>query len=182
MGSDNSTLVDTLNQMSSLILGTTSRGGASSIVASPQLASLIKTYQAQNDDYLQKALELKLNVKGKDYEFEVDAGLNDKTTPHEMINEINGVFYPLLLSQELEEMYVPPAVASYLKLLVQYKPNNLITKRTGIYLEGTISDNSMNDIKIYKMPTEVFKDDYTCVCLTKNKEWIKAKITNVVRY
>ena len=162
--------------------GVSSRGGVSSIVASPQFASLMQTYQSQNDAYLQKALELKLNVKGKDYEFEVDAGLNDKSTTHEIINEINNVFYPLLLSQNIEEMYVPPAVSSYLKLLVQYIQNNLITGRSGIYLEGYLSDNAMSEIRIYKMPTEVFKDDFTCVCRTKNDEWIKAKIANVTRY
>jgi len=177
LGSDNSTLVDTINHMSSIMSGASSRGGVSSIVASPQFASLMQTYQSQNDAYLQKALELKLNVKGKDYEWEVDAGLNDKTTPHEMINDINNIFYPLLLSQDLKEIYVPPAVSSYLKLLAPYKSNNLIKGRSGIYLEGFI-----NEIEIYKMPNEVFKDDCTCVCCTKHGEWFKAKIANVVRY
>lgn len=163
--------------MSSMIAANTSRGGASSMVMSGPIAKLMKTMQSQQNDYTEKAIQLKLEVRGKDYDWEVDAGLSDKQFIGSVVNEINTDFYQFLLSQDLEEMYVPPAVSSYLKLLVSYKPNNLITNRTGIYLEGSI-----NDIKVYKMPKEIFKDDYTCVCRTKHDEWVKAKITNVSRY
>lgn len=163
--------------MSSMIGANTSRGGASSLVMSGPVAKLMKTMQSQQNDYTEKAIQLKLEVRGKDYDWEVDAGLNDKSMDGHIISEINSVFYQFLLSQDLEEMYVPPAVSSYLKLLVSYKPNNLITNRSGIYLEGSI-----NDIKIYKMPKEVFKDNFTCVCRTKHDEWVKGKITNTTRY
>lgn len=163
--------------MSSMIAGNTSRGGASSMVMSAPIAQLMKTMQSQQNEYTEKAIQLKLEVRGKDYDWEVDAGLSDKPLDGNVISEINTDFYQFIISQDLEEMYVPPAVASYLKLLVSYKPNNLITNRTGIYLEGSI-----NDIKIYKMPKEVFKDDFTCVCRTKYDEWVKGKITNVTRY
>lgn len=176
MGS-NDTLVDAINAMSSILAANTSRGGASSMVMSAPVAKLMKTMQSQQNDYVEKAIQLKLEVKGKDYDWEVDAGLNNESITGSVVSEINTDFYQFLLSQDLEEMYVPPAVSSYLKLLVSYKPNNLITNRSGIYLEGTI-----NDIKIYKMPKEVFKDDFTCVCHTKHDEWVKAKITNVSRY
>lgn len=172
MGS-NDTLADIVNAMSSMIAGNTSRGGASSMVASAPIAQLLKTMQSQQNDYTEKAIQLKLEVKGKDYDWEVDAGLNGKSTKN-IIYEINNVFYPFLLSQDIEEMYVPPAVSSYLKLITLYEQNKLITNRSGIYLAGSIKE-----IKIYKMPTEVFKDDYTCVCHTKHDKWIKAKITNV---
>lgn len=147
------------------------------MVMSGPIAQLMKTMQSQQNDYTEKAIQLKLEVRGKDYDWEVDAGLSDKSLDGNIVSEINTEFYQFLLSQDLEEMYVPPAVSSYLKLLVSYKQNNLITNRTGIYLEGSI-----NDIKIYKMPKEVFKDDFTCVCRTKHDEWVKAKITNVSRY
>lgn len=176
MGS-NDTLADMVNAMSSMIAANTSRGGASSMVVSGPIAQLMKTMQSQQNDYTEKAIQLKLEVRGKDYDWEVDAGLSDKPLDGNVISEINTDFYQFIISQDLEEMYVPPAVASYLKLLVSYKPNNLITNRTGIYLEGSI-----NDIKIYKMPKEVFKDDFTCVCRTKQDEWVKGKITNVTRY
>lgn len=175
--SSNDTLADMVNAMSSMIGANTSRGGASSLVMSAPIAKLMKTMQSQQNDYVEKAIQLKLEVRGKDYDWEVDAGLSDKPLDGNVVSEINTDFYQFLLSQDLEEMYVPPAVASYLKLLVSYKPNNLITNRTGIYLEGFV-----NDIKIYKMPKEVFKDDFTCVCRTKHDEWVKGKITNVSRY
>jgi len=173
----NDTLADMVNAMSSMIGANTSRGGASSMVVSGPIAQLMKTMQSQQNDYTEKAIQLKFEVRGKDYDWEVDAGLSDKQLDGSVVNEINTDFYQFLLSQDLDEMYVPPAVSSYLKLLMSYKPNNLITNRTGIYLEGYI-----NDIKIYKMPKEVFKDDFTCVCHTKHDEWVKAKITNVSRY
>lgn len=175
MGS-NDTLADMVNAMSSMIAANTSRGGASSMVMSPTAANLSNTLQSQQNDYVEKAIKLKLEVKGKDYDWEVDAGLKDQSLKH-VVDEINTVFYPFLLSQYLEEMYVPPAVLSYLKLLSSYEPSKLIQNRTGIYLAGTV-----NDIKIYKMPTEVFKDEFTCVCHTKYDEWVKAKITNVTGY
>jgi hypothetical protein len=160
-----------------MIGANTSRGGASSMVVIGPIAQLMKTMQSQQNDYTEKAIQLKLEVRGKDYDWEVDAGLSDKQLDGSVVNEINTDFYQFLLSQDLDEMYVPPAVSSYLKLLMSYKQNNLITNRTGIYLEGYV-----NDIKIYKMPKEVFKDDFTCVCHTKHDEWVKAKIANVSRY
>lgn len=172
MGS-NDTLADMVNAMSSMIAGNTSRGGASSMVVSGPIAQLMKTMQSQQNDYTEKAIQLKLEVKGKDYDWEVDAGLNGKSTKN-IIYEINNVFYPFLLSQDIEEMYVPPAVSSYLKLITLYEQNKLITNRSGIYLAGSIKE-----IKIYKMPEDVFKDNFTCVCHTKHDKWIKAKITNV---
>lgn len=172
MGS-NDTFADTINAMSSMIAGNTSRGGASSMVVSGPIAQLMKTMQSQQNDYTEKAIQLKLEVKGKDYDWEVDAGLNGKSTKN-IIYEINNVFYPFLLSQDIEEMYVPPAVSSYLKLITLYEQNKLITNRSGIYLAGSIKE-----IKIYKMPEDVFKDNFTCVCHTKYDKWIKAKITNV---
>lgn len=175
MGS-NDTLADTINAMSSMLARNTSRGSASSVVMSAPMANLIKTMQSQQNDYVEKALQLKLEVKGKDYDWEVDASLDGKSTKN-IVYEVNNVFYPFLLSQDIDEMYVPPAVSSYLKLISLYKENNLITNRTGIYLAGTI-----NEIKIYKMPTEVFKDDFTCVCHTKHDEWVKVKIANVSSY
>jgi hypothetical protein len=170
----NDTLADAVNAMSSMIVGNTSRGGVSSMVAGSQVANLFNTLQSQQNDYVEKAIKLKLSVKGKDYDWEVDAGLNDKSIK-QAVNEITNVFYPFLLSQYVEEMYVPPAVLSYLKLLSSYK--SVIPKNPDIYLAGYI-----NDIKIYRMPEEVFKDDFTCVCHTKYDEWTKAKITNVSGY
>lgn len=172
----NDTLADVVNAMSSMIAGNTSRGGASSMVMSAPIAQLMKTMQSQQNDYTEKAIQLKLEVRGKDYDWEVDAGINSKSIKEE-IYEINNVFYPFLLTQDLEEMYVPPAVLGYLKLISLYEQSKLITNRSGIYLAGCI-----NEIKIYKMPTEVFKDDFTCICHTKHDEWVKAKITNVSRY
>lgn len=175
MGS-NDTLADTINAMSSMLAANTSRGGASSVVMSAPMANLIKTMQSQQNDYTEKAIQLKLEVRGKDYDWEIDASTKGKSVKNK-IYEVNNVFYPFLLSQDIDEMYVPPAVAGYLKLISLYEQNKLITNRSGIYLEGCI-----NEIKIYKMPTEVFKDDFTCVCHTKHDEWVKAKITNVTSY
>ncbi len=174
--SSNDTLADAVNAMSSMIVGNTSRGGASSMVAGSQVANLFNTLQSQQNDYVEKAIKLKLSVKGKDYDWEVDAGLNGKSIK-QAVNEINTVFYPFLLSQYVEEMYVPPAVLSYLKLLSLYESHRVIPRNPDIYLAGYI-----NDIKIYRMPEEVFKDDFTCVCHTKYDEWTKAKITNVSGY
>lgn len=67
MGS-NDTLADVVNAMSSMIAGNTSRGGASSMIVSSQVANLFNTLQSQQNDYVEKAIKLKLNVKGKDYE------------------------------------------------------------------------------------------------------------------
>ena len=161
--------------MSSMLAANTSYGGAPSVAMSA-MANLIKTMQSQQNDYVEKALQLKLEVKGKDYDWEVDASLDGKSIKN-IVYEVNNVFYPFLLSQDIDEMYVPPAVASYLKLISLYEENKLITNRTGIYLAGAI-----NEIKIYKMPTEIFKDDFTCVCHTKHDEWDKAKIANVSSY
>lgn len=176
MASANSTIDNTVKAMSSLLGASVSRGGASSMVAGLQVANLFNTLQSQQNDYVEKAIKLKLNVRGKDYDWEVDAGLNDKSIK-QAVDEIKTVFYPFLLSQYVEEMYVPPAVLSYLKLLSLYEPYKVIPKNPDIYLAGYI-----NDIKIYRMPEEVFKDDFTCVCHTKYDEWTKAKITNVSGY
>ena len=159
--------------MSSMLARNTSRGSVSSVVMSAPMANLIKTMQSQQ---VEKALQLKLEVKGKDYDWEVDASLDGKSTKS-IVYEVNNVFYPFLLSQDIDEMYVPPAVASYLKLISSYEQSKLIPNMTGIYLAGAI-----NEIKIYRMPTEVFKDDCTCVCHTKHDEWVKAKIANVSSY
>ena len=162
--------------MSSMIAGNTSRGGASSAVMGAPIANLFNTYQSQQNEYVEKAIQLKLEVKGKDYDWEVDASYKGKSIKS-IIYEVNNVFYPFLLSQDIDEMYVPPAIASYLKLISSYEQSRLIPNMTSIYLAGTI-----NEIKIYKMPTEVFKDDCTCVCHTKHDEWVKAKIVNVSSY
>lgn len=175
MGS-NDTLADMVNAMSSIIGNNVARGGASSIVTGARIANLMNLMQSQQNDYTEKAIQLKLEVRGKDYDWEIDASTKGKSVKNK-IYEVNNVFYPFLLSQDIDEMYVPPAVAGYLKLISLYEQNKLITNRSGIYLEGCI-----NEIKIYKMPTEVFKDDFTCVCHTKHDEWVKAKITNVTSY
>ena len=64
MGS-NDTLADTINAMSSMLARNTSRGSASSVVMSVPMANLIKTMQSQQNDYVEKALQLKLEVKVK---------------------------------------------------------------------------------------------------------------------
>lgn len=178
MGASNkNTLINSIQAMSSLMSGNVGRGGVSSMAMSAPIANLMQKYQAQQDAAVEKMKELKKNVFGQNYEFEVDAGITQDTDVKTMIEDIKNIFYPLLISQNLNEFYCPPAVAAYLKLLSQYRQKPDRDLSTGVYLEGFVED-----IEIWKMPREVFDDDFTCVGHTKDNKWFKAKVANVSRY
>ena len=167
MPSDNSTLNNTIQAMSSLMGAPTAN----------VMQTLQTQMQAQYDASLAKMKELKKNVFGQDYEWEVDAGITKDTNIETIINDIKNTFYPLLLSQNLKEFYCPPAIAAYVKLIPQYCQNPYRDFSLTVYLDGLI-----DDVGIWKMPNEVFNDNCTCVCHTKDDRWFKAKVVNVSRY
>jgi hypothetical protein len=177
MPSDNSTLNNTIQAMSSLMGASTPSGGISSMIMDASNTNLMQQYQAPYDASLTIMKKLKKNVFGQDYEWEVDAGITKDTNIETIINDIKNTFYPLLLSQNLKEFYCPPAVAAYVKLIPQYHQALAIDFSTTVYLNGFV-----DDIEIWKMPNEVFNDNCTCVCHTKDDKWFKAKVVNTSRY